>query len=150
MPGGAAATVFLTSRQNPRLKIRSDRCSSEQHWPYLEPLPLPRSSLGSGRLPEHHQLKRGAAMPATDPSYFFSTRVRLTPKMSMYARDTGTQKALTLCPKFREHFIDSAVYLAGASQWITDSARNWTEDWRKPVGWHWNLSTPSPESAWLN
>jgi hypothetical protein len=67
-----------------------------------------------------------------------------------HARDTGKHETLTLSEWFREHFIDSAVYLAGALQWTADSAQNWTEDWRKPGGWHWNLTTRSPESAWLN
>jgi hypothetical protein len=57
MPGGVAATVFLSSGQNPRLPIQSGQSSSEQHWSYLQPLHLPRSSLGSGPLPEHHQSK---------------------------------------------------------------------------------------------
>jgi hypothetical protein len=45
MPGGVAATVFLAQWASPRLSVRSDRSSSEQHWPYLQPPSLPRSSL---------------------------------------------------------------------------------------------------------
>jgi hypothetical protein len=36
---------------------------------------------------------------------------------------TSTHEALTLCPKFYEHFSDPAVYLAGASRWIADMRR---------------------------
>jgi hypothetical protein len=31
---------------------------------------------------------------------------------------------LTLCLKFCGHFNDSAVYFAGASQWIADNTQN--------------------------
>jgi hypothetical protein len=57
---------------------------------------------------------------------------------------------LTLCLKFCEHFIESAVYLAGASQWIADNTQNWTEGWHKLVDWHRNPTTPSREIAWLS
>jgi len=48
----------------------------------------------------------------------------LPPRMR---REAGKHKVLTLCLKFCEHFIESAVYLAGASQWIADNTQNQTE-----------------------
>ena len=65
------------------------------------------------------------AMPPYRPFLFFSTPTPPPLKgRGRTARDTGRHEALTLCLKFSEHFIDPVVYLAGASQWITDSARN--------------------------
>src|ERR1700684_642245 len=97
------------SSVKPRFLDPDDPGSSEQGSPNCSPFPFLRSTPGSNRLLDHPQSKPGVAMP------IFSRPGRLR---------YGTHEALTLSEWFREHFIDSAVYLAGALRWIAISTKS--------------------------
>jgi hypothetical protein len=105
MPGEVAAAVFLVHWQDRRLSVRSDRCSSERHSP-LSNRRFPRLTPDRADCPNIISRK-----VEIWPRCLLSTRIPVPAKC-------GGTKALT-CLKCREHFIDPAVYLAGASRWIT-------------------------------